>query len=1583
MRSAQATGYELLAVIPVGINGESSCSINISNFFETSGDYYVAAKAVGSTAEVGARDMSFGRRTNSNTVIYRRPGEELSQVQNVCWGTELAYGRATWDEVANAAGYQVMLYSGEKIVASRNINTTHFDFSSGWIDFDQVAEKEYCFTVTALSGNIREVANGPESERSALLAAPGDENAVRILTEPASKYVAMGTETSVSIRAAGIGLTYQWTVDGEPAGQEDDVSIQINTDETGVRMVSCVVHDALGNSEASQTARVTVLDDTPVEHMITLQPEDRTVDPNGQDVYFSVGTGAEDYYLIEYTWFESTDNGATWTERMDHGSFVRTAAYPSKDGMQYQCRVKVTSPTGAMICEEMSEIATLHINQQSIAIIRNLDSEYWTDGEDYLYIGAVAEEGELTYQWYVDGNSWPGATENLFDLDMLTGRETDAEMYCLLTAGEHTRASYTTTVHIGENPATGISIRVLSGVQDGHLAVEDRLDLLAILLPEKATSNVVWSSSNPAAATVTDWGTVRAVGFGETVITATAGNVSDTYHVSVDSYRVTYDPAGGRFPDGSTMTRVERVIAGEQATMPVVWLEGDTFLGWTLEENLISSLSPTEDVTLYARWEQSTAQEDPEIAIEQDLAENQYARIGTDAKFEVVTNGAKVLKYEWQVSTNGGTEWSRYGDGVADGRKTSLQVAATAENNGWKFRVVITGYRERKTVTSSVCTLLTGTGEEPEIPEPFHFTLQPVDVTCRMGESVTFTVAVDVTGARYQWYLGDTKIIGASKATFVIDEVMEDYEGEYSCVVTVGKDSRTSAKATLTIVAAVTFDANGGRIAGTEEETVTRDVTVGTQFAVTETAEREGYRFDGWYLEGMPVGSTVEVTGDITLMASWTEEDPAPEITQDLAKDYYPQSMGEGFVIQATGQELHYRWQTRATEEDEWTDVGEDQNTYTPTLTETDNGRQVRCEIRDEGYDPATSATSSVATFHWIIPAESVWIEKVSGEECLVPDDEVQLKAVVLPENTTEKEETWTSNNESVATVDSTGKVLVVGTGDAAITAKVGQIVSAPYEITVNHVLVTYDAAGGTVEPTEERAAIGLFTPALEPVRKGYVFDGWKLTAEDEEVIESLTLTENTTLTASWTEEQKWELTVTVEDQSGMSGDVVNFVADAVWERNGETRDVTGAEYQWQRWKNGDWESILPETYDYYSLMITNELDGARFRVIVTCEGEEASDEAELNVDIPGKDPLDIFIQSLDIHEHDDQFQLEYGTYNGDALTITPEGNYAMGTFTFSRSLTESEMLHYNCGGTLTDSEGNTRYDGEIRIFNGALDEDMMWVPYEPGIGGVFLIDFREIPAGIYDFQVCYYLGDVLIESEVWEVDYTMGPEPAQAQVTIRSENYLDGIISIDMANRFDTEELILKAEIDNMPGTEDEWTYEWQYMMDDSGEFEIVNVYDLSVYEATIGVDDLTMAMEQITYRLVVNDVVSNELTFILNLYENGEDPGVTEVTIEANYPEGDILIQATNPDANQEPLIITAHVEGYEGNEEVLFFQWQEKTGDEDEFYYTDLYQWDTPNTVAIDLNTLLGMTYTYRVIVDGIESNELTFTGIEDDT
>ena len=82
-----------------------------------------------------------------------------------------------------------------------------------------------------------------------------------------------------------------------------------------------------------------------------------------------------------------------------------------------------------------------------------------------------------------------------------------------------------------------------------------------------------------------------------------------------------------------------------------------------------------------------------------------------------------------------------------------------------------------------------------------------------------------------------------------------------------------------------------------------------------------------------------------------------------------------------------------------------------------------------------------------VLPVLPVSITLNHEEASVFIGETVQLTATVIPDNTTDKTITWTSSNESIATVDDNGLVTAVGVGECEITATC-QNVSATCHIT-------------------------------------------------------------------------------------------------------------------------------------------------------------------------------------------------------------------------------------------------------------------------------------------------------------------------------------------------------------------------------------------------------------------------------------------------------------------------------------------------------------------------------------------------------
>ena len=102
----------------------------------------------------------------------------------------------------------------------------------------------------------------------------------------------------------------------------------------------------------------------------------------------------------------------------------------------------------------------------------------------------------------------------------------------------------------------------------------------------------------------------------------------------------------------------------------------------------------------------------------------------------------------------------------------------------------------------------------------------------------------------------------------------------------------------------------------------------------------------------------------------------------------------------------------------------------------------------------------------------------------LVEGDSYTLKALVNPSEAANKELTWSSSADAVATVDQTGKVVAVGEGTATITAtcKAATSVKATCEVTVTKKAIPVTAVDLSEEslsmkPEETQKVEAIITP--------------------------------------------------------------------------------------------------------------------------------------------------------------------------------------------------------------------------------------------------------------------------------------------------------------------------------------------------------------------------------------------------------------------------------------------------------------------------------------------------------------------------
>lgn len=105
--------------------------------------------------------------------------------------------------------------------------------------------------------------------------------------------------------------------------------------------------------------------------------------------------------------------------------------------------------------------------------------------------------------------------------------------------------------------------------------------------------------------------------------------------------------------------------------------------------------------------------------------------------------------------------------------------------------------------------------------------------------------------------------------------------------------------------------------------------------------------------------------------------------------------------------------------------------------------------------ETARQPVTLTATTHVTVTTAAERIELDKTEGVLTVGSTHKIKAAVLPDTATDQTLTWTSSDESVATVDASGKVTAKKAGSAVITASCGDV-SAQYNLTVQNVKCSY-----------------------------------------------------------------------------------------------------------------------------------------------------------------------------------------------------------------------------------------------------------------------------------------------------------------------------------------------------------------------------------------------------------------------------------------------------------------------------------------------------------------------------------------------
>ena len=328
---------------------------------------------------------------------------------------------------------------------------------------------------------------------------------LKITGQPQDVKAEVGSTTSVSVKAEGEGLKYQWQVSSSNGKRWGNTSLAGNKTTTLTftvlsnyegRLFRCIVTDKNGNTVTSNAAKVS-LGSLQTELKIVKQPEDVKAQA-GNTVTFKVkaqGTG------LTYQWQTSSSNGAKWGNTSLAGNKTATLSFTAPanyDGRLYRCII--TDANGNTVT---SNAAKLSFSSTTGTVkITSQPTDVMTSVGKIVSFKVVAEGVGLKYQWQTsssNGAKWGNTSlsgNNTALLSFSAPATYDGRLYrCVITdAKGNTVVSEAAKLSIGE--ATGDPIIINAQPKDVSVAAGSATSFIVEATGEGLTYQWQVSSSN-------------------------------------------------------------------------------------------------------------------------------------------------------------------------------------------------------------------------------------------------------------------------------------------------------------------------------------------------------------------------------------------------------------------------------------------------------------------------------------------------------------------------------------------------------------------------------------------------------------------------------------------------------------------------------------------------------------------------------------------------------------------------------------------------------------------------------------------------------------------------------------------------------------------------------------------------------------------------------------------------------------------------------------------------------------------------------------------------------------------------------
>ncbi len=941
----------------------------------------------------------------------------------------------------------------ENEISLNNTTSIRYSIEPSRVTNDSVtvvsADESIATIESASGGNVRVNGVGEGTTTLTITTANGKTDTCSVTVKPVELSSIKFRKASYEFNGAESGYVY---FDMYPSNASDKTLVATSSDPSILRFSSPTTWYVWGRSYNSGTVTLTLTASNGVSASCEVKvnpvyPE--TIAFNEETGSCSVGSTVGLSYAImpsnvtekEVT-FASSNESVAQIESKGNGYAYIKGVSPGKATITATTVNGLTATSEVMI--NPIEVSRVTINYSTISA---------NVGEDPRQLTATVYPTTATDK----SLTWSSSDPSVATVDQTGLVRGLKEGTAIVSAVANNGISGTCQVNVRFYPATGIALdknSLLMGVGDSGT-------LSATINPSNASDKTVtWTSSDPSVATVDNNGTVMAKAEGTTTITASTHNgLTAQCMVTVDNnYHMVSFSANGGSGEPSFIGKENGVAVALPDTVPTRFPYN--FLGWSGNQDATvadylpgDSFNDDSVSTLYAVWSEASSKTMPFVDSVDILMGGacHYMRLipPTSGKYTISSsgsldtygylydsNGANLAKNDdgglghnfsityvfdsnetYYLKANFYSSWQKGSFGIEAVQiidaesvtlnKTTLMLAegasetllatvlpnnttdktltwtssdtsiATVDSNGL-VSAIAEGTAEITVSTSNgktaTCSVTVGEFRFAEI------TRQPESQLVVKGEMAIVSLAASGDGLTYQWYLKNKTGTKFSKSSVTSDtysvKMSDAVDGRQIYCVVMDQYGNRQTSNTVTLTQYVELS-----IVEQPKDVFVKD---GEKAVATVEATGNGLTYQ-WYLKNktgvrFSKSSVTKNTYTVTMSDAVDgrqiycviSDQYGSQVTSDtvtlsqskpLAIITQPQSVsvanGQKAValVEATGEGLTYQWYLKSKTGTKFSKSSVTKNTYSVTMSDTVDGRQVYCIVSDQYGNSVTSNT--------------------------------------------------------------------------------------------------------------------------------------------------------------------------------------------------------------------------------------------------------------------------------------------------------------------------------------------------------------------------------------------------------------------------------------------------------------------------------------------------------------------------------------------------------------------------------------------------------------------------------------------------